>query len=172
MTALRDTTIFTIGHSNHGLDHFLALLEKAGITALADVRSKPASRFCPHFNRENLKAALIAHGISYVYLGDALGGKPADPALYSHGRPDYRKIAASAAFKEGLARLMAGAKTRRIAMMCAERDPRQCHRTHLITPALVAEGVAITHILSDGGLLPHADLAADMTGGQFDLLPI
>lgn len=172
MTAPRDLTIFTIGHSNHALDHFLALLGKAGITVLADVRSKPASRFCPHFNRENLKAALAAHGLSYVYLGDAMGGKPSDPALYSNGNPDYQKIAASAAFKEGLARLAAGAKTHRIALMCAERDPRQCHRTHLIAPALVAEGVAITHILSDGGLLPHGDLAADMAGGQFDLLPI
>ncbi len=139
--------IFTIGHSNHPLGHFLALLGRHGITALADVRSAPYSRFNPHFNRETLAGSLRDSGIAYVFLGAELGGK----------RPgvSYRDIAAGEEFKSGLARLREGAKQYRVAFMCAEREPLDCHRTLLVARHLKSSDLAIRHILADGTLEAH-----------------
>jgi uncharacterized protein (DUF488 family) len=142
-------TIYTIGHSNHSIDQFVALLKGAGITALADVRSRPYSRYCPHFNRKPLQASLQDAGIEYVYLGAELGGKPDHPALAG---PD------TLAFQHGLNRLIMGAGRYRVAIMCAEKDPRHCHRTHLITPALEGLHVVVQHILADGSIVPHQSL--------------
>ena len=61
--------ILTLGHSNHPLERFLGLLAEHGVTAVADVRSAPYSRFCPHFNRRALSSALEARGIQYLFLG-------------------------------------------------------------------------------------------------------
>lgn len=68
-----DRTIFTIGHSNIGIESLIALLLQHDITVVADVRSQPYSRFLPHFSRESLKISLQAAGIRYVFLGRELG---------------------------------------------------------------------------------------------------
>jgi uncharacterized protein (DUF488 family) len=134
------TTIFTIGHSNQTAEQFVSLLQRHGVTLLADVRSAPASRYAPQFNRLALARTLQEAGIAYRWFGDALGGKPRAPAPV---------------FSGGIASLMDAAAMQSTAIMCAERDPRMCHRTHLVTPALLKNGAVITHILGDGALLPH-----------------
>ena len=164
--------IFTIGHSNHSLEDFLALLSKHHVTAVADVRSAPWSRFNPHFSRNALSAALKARGIRYVYLGRELGGRPDDPALYDEGgHVRYERVARTSDFRAGIARVGGGATEHRIALMCAEKEPLDCHRTHLVARALDAEGVEVVHILADGGIERHAEtmdrLAAD-AGGKPD----
>ena len=164
--------IFTIGHSNHSLEDFLALLTKHHVTAVADVRSAPWSRFNPHFSRNALSAALKARGIRYVYLGRELGGRPDDPALYDEdGQVDYERVAQTDVFRDGIARVAGGAATHRIALMCAEKEPLDCHRTHLVARALDAEGVEVVHILADGEIECHAEtmdrLVAD-AGGKPD----
>ena len=164
--------IFTIGHSNHSLEDFLALLSKHHVTAVADVRSAPWSRFNPHFSRNALSAVLKARGIRYVYLGRELGGRPDDPALYDEaGQVDYERVAQTDVFRDGIARVAGGAATHRIALMCAEKEPLDCHRTHLVARALDAEGVEVAHILADGEIERHAEtmdrLAAD-AGGKPD----
>jgi uncharacterized protein (DUF488 family) len=133
--------IFTIGHSNHSIGHFIGLLQQHGITALADVRSMPYSRRHPQFGREKLIEALRGAGIAYVFLGDQLGGK--------QGR-SYKEVAATEAFRAGLERLREGAERHRVAFMCAEREPLDCHRTLLVARHLKAPGLAIRHILADG----------------------
>jgi uncharacterized protein (DUF488 family) len=143
--------LYTIGHSNHAIERFVALLIRHEITALGDVRSFPRSRFNPHYNRDALDARLRAAGISYVFLGDALGGKRDDPA-----ERDYRRIAASASFQAGLARVRDGATRHRIALMCAEKDPLDCHRFMLVCRHL-RESLSITHILADGALEPQPE---------------
>ena len=164
--------IFTIGHSNHSLEDFLALLSKHRVTAVADVRSAPWSRFNPHFNRNALFAALEARGVRYVYLGRELGGRPDDPALYDeNGHVHYERIAQTSGFRDGIARVAGGAASHRIALMCAEKEPLDCHRTHLVARALDAEGVAVMHILADGGIERHAetmDRLAVNAGGKPD----
>ena len=147
----------TIGHSSHTLERFMALLQQYRVTALADVRSMPYSRFSPQFNRTPLKEHLSENGIRYVFLGRELGARPEDPSCYIDGRVQYRKLAQTALFMSGIERVTKGAAKYRIALMCAERDPLDCHRTLLIGRALVDLFVQVDHVLSDGSLESHAD---------------
>jgi uncharacterized protein (DUF488 family) len=142
--------IFTVGHSNHSIENFLALLQDAGVSAIADVRSHPVSRFAPQFNKEALGQALEAQNISYRYLGDALGGRPRDRAFYCDGVVDYDKVAASESFQAGLNNVIEAAAHHRLALMCTERDPLQCHRCLLVARRLAERGAAIGHVLPSG----------------------
>ena len=165
-----ERTVFTVGHSNHSLDAFLALLAGHRVGAVADVRSVPYSRFAPRFDREALAAALRGAGVAYDWLGRALGGRPDDPACYRRGRVDYARVAGTSGFSRGLERVHAMAAARRVALMCAEKDPLDCHRTLLVARALDDRGVAVAHILADGGLEPHAR-TMDRLIAKFDLRP-
>jgi uncharacterized protein (DUF488 family) len=148
--------VYTIGHSNHSLDKFLDLVSAARLTAIADVRSAPYSRRHPQFNREPLREALKARGLFYVYLGEALGGHPKDPALWRGARPEYERMAATPTFCEGLGRIEKGLTEHTIAVMCAEREPLDCHRCVLVARALKARGLEVRHILADGAQEDHA----------------
>jgi uncharacterized protein (DUF488 family) len=164
--------LFTIGHSNHPIERFLDLVRGAGITAIADVRSTPASRRYPWFNKARLAPLLEAAGIAYVPLGDALGGRPRDPGLYRDGVADYAAMARTEDFRAGLDRVGEGARAYRVCLMCAEREPLDCHRCLLVAPALAARGLAIGHILADGRIEPHADTETrllTLAGGAPDL---
>lgn len=148
--------IHTVGHSNHPIERFLGLLHPHGITAVADVRSTPYSRFNPQFRREKLQAALAEVGIQYVFLGEELGARSQDPACYDpDGRVSYTRLAKTALFLKGIERLKLGMTEHRISLMCAEREPLECHRTILVSRELVRDGVAVTHILGDGSLETH-----------------
>ena len=149
--------VFTIGHSTHELKAFVALLQMHDVTAIADVRSTPYSRFNPQFNREPFAEALGAERIRYVYLGDTLGGRSEDPDCYEDGRIRYDRVAATESFKSGLVRVVHGAAKYRIALMCAEKEPLDCHRTLLVSGALDNLGVDVAHIHADGRLESHGD---------------
>ncbi|MGV1015208.1 MAG: DUF488 family protein [Methyloceanibacter sp.] len=152
------STIFTIGHSNHQIGRFIALLEAAEVTAVADVRSAPVSRFSPQFNKKALSASFGGHDIAYVFLGQELGGRPQQPELFTDGVADYEKMAATLSFQDGLKRLIDGAKQYRIAAMCSEADPLDCHRCLLVARALTEKGLAVSHILASGDLVTQAEI--------------
>lgn len=145
-------TIFTVGHSIHAQERFIALLQSHGITAISDVRSKPYSRVNPQFNREELKQALRAHGISYVFLGKELGARSEDPSCYEHGKVQYDRLAKTSLFRSAIERILLGSQKHRIALMCAEKEPLDCHRTILVARHLVVAGAAVQHIHADGHL--------------------
>lgn len=147
--------LWTVGHTTHSFDVFLSLLRQHGVTAVADVRSQPYSRRSEQFNREPLAARLEDAGIRYVFLGDELGARRAETECYEGGCADYRRIAALPKFRVGLERLRQGATRYRIAVMCAEKEPLDCHRTILICRHLRDE-FQIMHILSDGTAEDHA----------------
>jgi uncharacterized protein (DUF488 family) len=147
--------VLTIGHSTHSIDAFITLLRQHGVTALADVRSVPFSRFNPQFNKESLERSLKAHGIKYVFLGRELGARSDDRSCYENGRVQYARLARMASFQSGLDRVIRGAHEHRIVLMCAEKEPLECHRTLLVARALVEHGVAVDHILADGRLESH-----------------
>lgn len=148
--------VFTIGHSNHSPDGFMDLLTLHGVEEIADVRSSPYSRYTAHFNREFLIEALERAGKSYVFLGAELGGRPADRSCYgADGRVLYDLLAETDLFDDGIRRLIRGADDRRIALMCSEKEPLDCHRTILIARTLVERGVDVQHILADGRLESH-----------------
>jgi uncharacterized protein (DUF488 family) len=153
--------LFTVGHSNHEPEVLVALLRGAGVTALADVRSSPYSRRLPHFSRSALEALLRGAGIAYVFLGRELGGRPSDSTLYDpEGWADYERIRATQTFQEGLRRLVRGLERYRIALMCGEEDPLDCHRGLMITPALKELGLSPVHIRRDGRLETTAEMEA------------
>ena len=147
--------VLTIGHSTHSIDAFIELLRRHGVTALADVRSAPFSRFNPQFNKETLARSLKEHGIKYVFLGRELGARSNDRSCYENGRVQYARLARTEAFRSGLDRVMRGAHDHRIALMCAEKEPWECHRTILVARALVEQGIEVQHILADGRLETH-----------------
>ena len=150
-------TVFTIGHSNHPQERFLALLQQHAISALCDVRSNPYSRMNPQFNREELKGYLRPHNIKYVFLGKELGARSEDPSCYDRGKISYERLAQTNLFQQGLDRIQEGMRTHRVAIMCAEKEPLDCHRTVLVTRHLAARGLDVHHILADGTIETHSD---------------
>ena len=146
--------IYSIGHSDHELDALIALLQRHAITTLVDVRSQPYSRWVPQANRETLARALKEAGLTYLFMGDSLGGRPSDASLYDggqdEGHPDYEQIAAAPMFLSGIERLLELANGSGVVMMCSEGDYRHCHRTLLITPVLLERGARVFHIRPDG----------------------
>jgi uncharacterized protein (DUF488 family) len=148
-------TVLTIGHSTHPWELFVRLLRGANVTAIADVRSSPYSRQFPHYNRDELREELRLDGISYVFLGNELGGRPNDRGLYCEGVADYEKMARVPEFNKGLDRVIEGAKNYRVALLCSERNPLDCHRCLLVGRALAQRGVRMSHILGDGTTVSH-----------------
>jgi uncharacterized protein (DUF488 family) len=148
--------LFTIGHSTHSIDRFLELLRLHSIEAVADVRSQPFSRWVPQFNRERLEKSLKEAGIHYVFLGDELGARRAEPEVYIDGVARYDNISQTPAFHEGLDRIRKGLQRFRLALVCREKDPLECHRTILVCRHLRDEA-QIAHIQPDGALESHAD---------------
>ena len=157
--------MYTIGHSTHSLDAFIALLQGAGVEAVADVRSTPFSRRLPHFSQGPLHRALSGKGIAYVPLGLELGGR-GNPhsARDAHGRISYRSIAGSPEFREGLQRVESGSARMRVALLCTEHDPLHCHRGILVSRVLTARGTQVVHIRADGATEAHGDAERRLLG--------
>ena len=155
MRRAHSSTVFTVGHSNHSIERFEELLHTYGVTAVADVRSAPYSRFSPQFNKEDLAAWLRDAGIAYVFLGHELGGRSDDPSDYENGRVRYDRLAAKPTFESGIERVLHGASEKKIALLCAEKEPLDCHRTLLVGRALAERGVHVEHILAHGALESH-----------------
>ena len=144
--------LFTIGHSNHSLDHFLELLLAHQVSAIADVRSSPYSKYSPQFNKDVLESALRDANIDYVFLGRELGAHRSDDGCYIDGQAKYDRIAQLPTFRRGLERVLQEVEHYRVALMCSESDPIACHRTILVCRELkrICPDLEITHILGDG----------------------
>lgn len=147
--------LYTIGHSTHSPEKLLELLQQHGIQVVGDVRSNPYSARLQQFNREPLEAFLKRAGIRYVFLGKELGARRDEKECYQAGKASYDRIAKLPAFNQGLERVLQGAATYKVALMCAEKDPLTCHRTILVCRHLQARGAVIHHILEDGSTETH-----------------
>ena len=156
--------IKTIGHSNHPIGRFVDLLKTGGVEAVVDVRSTPYSRRFPQFGRERLTQSLSAAGILYRYEGTALGGKPKDGA-------GYEALAARPEFEAALDRLIASSADATLCLMCAEKEPLDCHRTVLVARRLAERGMEIEHLLADGNRRPHAVLEEELLAASGEGTP-
>lgn len=171
MTVLapRSNTVFTIGHSNLELAVFVEMLNAHGVKSICDVRSRPGSFRFPQFNRETLEALLELANIHYQFLGDSLGGRPADPhAYHQDGLEDYLARQKAPDFSAGVDRVLEFSAAGNIVLMCAEEDPLQCHRFLMICPALTQRGVVPVH-LRKGGALESQSAAEDRLLARHDL---
>jgi uncharacterized protein (DUF488 family) len=144
---MEKSTIYSIGHGNKSIETLIEELKKFDINYLIDIRSKPYSKYNPQFNRDEIKYSLENNGIRYTFMGDILGGLPDDITCYTNGHVDYNKLKDKDFFKKGLARLVtAHTKKIKVAIMCSESNPAECHRTKLIGEELKKKAIIINHI--------------------------
>jgi uncharacterized protein (DUF488 family) len=164
-------SVYTIGYGARDLAAFLDVLRAHDIGYLLDVRSTPYSRFKPEFSKDALARTVREQGIQYLYLGHQLGGQPDDPSCYQgDGKVDYAVVAQLPAFRVGLERVeRAYRQGRRVALMCSEGKPEQCHRSKLIGKFLDERDIPVLHIDENGDLLSQAEVIARLTGGQLNL---
>lgn len=165
---MRETTIFSIGHGNKKIEVFIDELKSFEIEFLLDVRSKPYSKWNPHFNQAALELELKNNGITYVFVGDKLGGLPEDRSCYDYdGKVVYDLIKEKDFFKQGLKRLTtANEKRIKIAVMCSESKPEECHRSKLIGQELLKEDISIKHIVSDKRIKSQQAVMNELTKGK------
>ncbi len=165
--------LYTIGYGARDISSFIAALQKAEIAYLIDIRSRPYSRYKPDFSREPLAEHLQRAGIRYVYMGDALGGQPDEPACYVDGKVDYAMVEQQPFYQRGLERLQeAWRQGLRVALMCSEGKPEQCHRSKLIGKSLEALGIPVAHIDENDREVTQEEVMLRLHGGQqtlFDL---
>jgi uncharacterized protein (DUF488 family) len=157
--ASAQTLIFTIGHSNHSIAEFIALLQSHGIKRLVDVRTIPKSRHNPQFNRDALAASVRRAHIAYTHLPKLGGLRHArlDSVNTGWNNSSFRGFAdymQTPEFSAALARLEKLASTKLCAIMCAEAVPWRCHRS-LIADALAVRGHAVRHIMTPTRANPH-----------------
>lgn len=161
--------LWTVGHSNHPLGRFIDLLRDGEIEVIVDVRSSPYSRFASHFNRDALAGSLRAAGLEYLFLGRELGGRPEGDQYYDdEGHVLYGRVARSSFFNQGLERLERGLRAHRVAVMCAEEDPTDCHRRLLIARVLLDRGVGVRHIRGNGRVQDEAEFGGFGQGDLFN----
>ncbi|MFF2488036.1 DUF488 family protein [Microbacterium sp. NPDC058062] len=149
--------VFTIGASTMPIERLLELLRVHSITAVADVRSIPASRFMPQFNKKPLRDSLRTSGVRYVFLGDELGARSAREECYVDDVVQYERLAQTPEFEAGIERVLDGASRERIALLCTEHDPLDCHRAILVSRVLAERDTEIHHIHTNGQLESHGD---------------
>jgi len=151
--------VYTIGHSNHPLTRFLALLKQHRIEALVDVRSMPYSRFNYQFRKDTLRHSLEEAGISYRW-DERLGGR--QPELPPGVRVTPAILAEREAYRQAIQELIALAAERRTVIMCAEENPDRCHRHRLIGQTLLLHSIRVVHIRGDGRLEEGRPLADEL----------
>ena len=158
--------LFTIGHGTRKADEFLRLLHQYNIKYLLDVRSRPYSRFNPQYNQKQLQQFLEAHNVTYVFMGDTLGGRPDDKSVYNvEGKIDYRLLKEKEYFKTGIERVKTALqKDLDVAVMCSERKPSECHRSLLIGEVLFKDGIILNHIDHKGEIKDQPAVIKEATG--------
>ena len=169
MAETQERKLFSVGHSNKAIEHFIALLHGQEIEFVVDVRSHPYSRFAPQFNREPLTEALARAGLRYGFLGRELGGRPAGDEFYDdEGHVLYGRVAQTPLFLGGIERLVRELERFRLAMMCSEENPTDCHRRLLVTRVLNDRGISVAHLRGDGTLHPERALGGLAQGDIFN----
>lgn len=149
--------IYSIGYGSRDINSFVLLLKKHEISTLVDIRSMPASRLKPDYNKKRFAQKLLLEGIEYIFLGDALGGKPKNQDLYTNGIVDYDKVELDSQYKSGILELIKQATMRTVCIMCAELKPIDCHRMNLVGETLHKQGVTVLHINERGEVDPHPE---------------
>ncbi len=147
--------LFTIGYASFSIKDFVSTLQQHKINALVDVRSAPYSKYKPEFKKDSLNKFLVDNNISYIFLGKYVGARVEDPTCYIDGKLNYGLLKKTKNYQTGTNRILNGMKDYRIALMCAEKDPVNCHRTFLVCRTLRSYPIKILHILEDGSLEDH-----------------
>lgn len=171
LTPTTTPLLLTLGYGKRTIDDTVRLLEQHGVRFLIDVRSAPWSRYHPDFSQDALEGHVEAHGIAYLYMGAELGGRPDDPDCYDdEGRVDYAACRRRPSFQHGIERLsLAWEQGQRVALLCSESRPQDCHRSKLLGVELIEQGIEVTHLDEDGTPLSQQEVMDRLSGGQLSL---
>lgn len=162
------STIYSIGHGNKKTKEFINELKSFNIQYLIDIRSKPFSKWNPQFNKSSIESILHNNQIAYIFAGDTLGGLPDDSSCYDYeGKVVYDLIKEKDFFKNGLERLKtASQKQPRVAIMCSESNPEECHRSKLIGQELLKNDISIQHIVATNRVKNQQTVMNELTKGK------
>lgn len=171
MRTMQPPPLLTLGYGKRSIDETMGLLKQHGVEILVDVRSVPWSRYHTDFTRNTLKQHLDRRGISYWFLGEELGGRPEDPTCYDdRGRVDYEACKCRPAFRRGIELLRAEwERGSRLALLCSESRPQECHRSKLLGVVLENDGVEVLHLEEDGSPVSQQQVMECLLGGQLSL---
>ncbi len=162
--------IYTIGYGSRSIEEFVEVLQRFDIAYLVDVRSAPYSRYKPEFSKAELAAELQRFGIRYLFMGDTLGGQPDDENCYVNGVVDYQRVKATQLYADGIRRIRSAfAQQQRVALMCSEEKPEECHRSKLIGVTLQEGEIPVVHIDERGAPRSQVEIIDRLTGGQLPL---
>lgn len=163
--------IYSIGHGNRTAETFFNLLKKYDINFLIDVRTNPFARFNPDFSRAKLELICKDYSVTYLFLGDSLGGKPKNRACYdAGGHVLYDEVMKTEPFIQSANRLItAYNKNLRVACMCSELKPCECHRSKMIGRYLDNKNVAVQHINEEGNLISQNDVMKEVMNGKSEI---
>lgn len=158
--ARQSKIIWTIGHSTHSLDAFIAIIKSLQIESIADIRSFPGSRKFPHFNKEALEISLPANSISYFHLKELGGRRKVKPDSVNtnwrhpafRGYADYME---TTSFKEAIQNLELLAAEKKTAYMCSEALWWRCHRS-MVSDWMKLHGWTVLHIMGAGKTTEHS----------------
>ncbi|MDD3436717.1 MAG: DUF488 domain-containing protein [Candidatus Gastranaerophilales bacterium] len=153
-------SVFTIGYAAFNIDDFIDVLKSHKISHLIDVRSNPMSEYFQDYNSFNLEPKLKQHNIIYENLALEFGARQENNEFFSKsGFIDFEKFTQSEQFKNGLAKIEDGLKQDiNFVLMCAEKDPINCHRSIMIAHAMQKNGIQVLHIMYDGQLQPQNEI--------------
>jgi uncharacterized protein (DUF488 family) len=165
---MENSTIYSIGHGNKEIEKFIEELKSFDIQFLVDVRTSPYSKWNSQFNRELLEISMKQAGVKYAYMGDDLGGLPSDRSCYDENdKVVYDLIKAKEFFRRGLERIInANEQKHRVAMMCSESKPEECHRSKLIGQELLDQGIVVNHIVAKSKLKSQQRVMNELTKGK------
>jgi len=161
---------FTIGYGDYPIELFLYFLQKTGIDTIIDVRSSPYSKYNLYFNRDNLERSLMKNQIDYQYMGDKIGGRYSNPSLlFPDGTVNYQKVQSTEQFQDGISQVLSIISSgKKIALMCAEKEPERCHRFALISRVLQSKGIKVIHVRPEIKLQENEDLEKELINSAID----
>ena len=160
--------LYTIGHSTHPIKKFIDLLKLHNINYVIDVRSTPYSKYAQEYDKDNISQILMNNNISYAFMGRYFGARQDNKLLYNNqGYLDFEKVSASDFFNIGLQNVIKGMENNRIALMCLEKKPIDCHRAILVANAFYIQGLSVKHILENGNIETHEELNNELLNLYF-----
>lgn len=142
-------TIYTIGYTAFDVKSFIKVLKKYNINCVIDVRSNPQSTYYTDYDKDNLKKILEKNNILYRNYKLEFGARQTDKNFYNEeGWLDFEKFTQSKNFNKGYEKVENALKLKySIALMCAEKDPMNCHRSIMIGRELKNRKFNVQHIL-------------------------
>lgn len=156
-------TVYSLGHSNHSIEKTVSLLKVYRVDLVWDVRSVPYSKSNPVMNAESLSKLLQENDLGYEWVGESFGGKPKDRELYTEGYADFEKICKTKKFQLTKHKLFQELERGHfVCLMCAEKDPIDCHRAIMIGRNLSLDGVIVDHILENRSTISQRDLDSNI----------